>query len=154
MSDFSENIHTIYNNPFILTPILLSFYKNYLGSDKDILLAYLIFPIVLEPDHVDKIKVITSKTSLTRFTNNKDFMSGFYTRLKLYKKVTNHCLQYAIDCQYIKIDESMRVEVINEDTLYYEPSLEKALKLSGSLHKVFKRINVTNIYQAFGIKAL
>jgi len=154
MSDFSKSIHTIYNNPFILTPILISFYKNYTGKKNDMLLAYLIFPIVLEQEHIANIKRVNSRTTLHRFTKNKDFMSGFYDRFVIYKHITNLCLQYAIDSQYIVVDNDMKVKVVTNDRLFFDPLMEDSLRLASSLHKVFKRINVVNIYQAFGIKEL
>jgi hypothetical protein len=154
MSNFSESIHSIYNNPFILTPVLISFYKNYLGRNNDILLSYLIFPIVLEQEHVLRIKQVTSRTPLSRFTKDKDFISGFYDRLNTYRDITNLCLQYAIDSKYIRVEKDMRVKVITEDTLFVDPLLRDALELANKLHKVFKKINVVNIYQAFGIKEL
>ena len=154
MSDFSESIHTIYNNPFILTPVLVTFYKNYVGLKNDILLAYLIFPIVLEQEHIQKLKIIKSNTTLCRFTKDKDFISGFYDRVETYRSVTNLCLQYAIDSKYILVDKNMSVKVITDDVLIIDPLLKDAHKLSNNLFKVFKKINVVNIYQAFGIKEL
>ncbi len=154
MSDFCESIHNIYNNPFVLTPVLISFYKNYTGCEKDVLLAYLIFPIVLEQEHLKNIKVINTKSTLSRFTKDKVFMSGFYDRFKYYKNITNLCLQYALDSQYIYLTDKMKVIVNTEETYFTEPSLKYAVELSNNLHKVFKKINIVNIYQAFGIKEL
>ena len=154
MSDFIESIHTIYNNPFILTPVLLTFYKNYVGQKNDLLLAYLIFPIVLEQEHVQKIKQINSKTSLSRFTKDEAFISGFYDRLESYRSITNLCLQYAIDSNYIQVNKNLSVKVITDDVLFIDPLLKDAHELSNKLFKVFKKINVVNIYQAFGIKEL
>jgi len=154
MSDFSESIHTIYNNPFILTPVLVSFYKNYVGLKNDLLLSYLIFPIVLEQEHIQKIKKVKSNTPLSRFTKDDAFISGFYDRLETYRSVTNLCLQYAIDSKYILIDKNMSVKVITDDVFFVDPLLKDALELSNKLYKVFKKINVVNIYQAFGIKEL
>ena len=47
MSRFVDSIFTLQNNVFALTPLLISFYKNLKGKEKDLLLAYFIFPIVL-----------------------------------------------------------------------------------------------------------
>ncbi|SHO62008.1 three component ABC system middle component [Algoriphagus zhangzhouensis] len=154
MNDFGESIYKIYNNPFILTPIIISFYKNYYGNEKDILLSYLILPIVLEIDHLSEIKMINVKTPLSRFTKNKEFMAGFYDRFEHYQHITNLCLKYALECDYIKINQNLKVTVITDEILYTDPSLKKSLEISNNLHKVFKKINIVNIYQAFGIKKL
>lgn len=47
MSKFIENISILQNNTFILTPLLVAFYKNLKPTDKNILLAYFVLPLVL-----------------------------------------------------------------------------------------------------------
>lgn len=53
MSKFIENISILQNNTFILTPLLVSFYKNLKPTDKNIL-AYFVFPLVLNNEFVEK----------------------------------------------------------------------------------------------------
>ncbi|BBE20458.1 hypothetical protein AQPE_4650 [Aquipluma nitroreducens] len=48
----------------------------------------------------------------------------------------------------------MSVKVITEDVFFVDPLLKDAIELSNKLYKVFRKINVINIYQAFGIKKL
>ena len=104
MSKFIENISTLQNNTFILTPLLVSFYKNLKPTDKNILLAYFVFPLVLNKEFIGNIKQINSSSNLSRITKNKDIMAGFEERFYFYKEQTNKCLQYAIDCRYIEVD--------------------------------------------------
>jgi hypothetical protein len=48
LSKIVENLNILYNNPFILTPIIVKFYENYEGKQsRDMLLSYLILPLVL-----------------------------------------------------------------------------------------------------------
>ena len=58
MSKFVENISTLQNNIFILTPLLVSFYKNLKPMDKNILLAYFVFPLVLNNEFIDRKSVV------------------------------------------------------------------------------------------------
>ena len=59
MSKFIENISTLQNNTFALTPLLVSFYKNLKPTDKNILLAYFVLPLVLNNEFLEKIQKIT-----------------------------------------------------------------------------------------------
>ena len=93
MSKFIENISTLQNNTFILTPLLVSFYKNLKPTDKNILLAYFVFPLVLNKEFIRNIKQINSSSNLSRITKNKDIMAGFEERFYFYKEQTNKCLQ-------------------------------------------------------------
>ena len=97
MSELIENISTLQNNTFILTPLLVSFYKNLKPTKKNILLAYFVFPLVLNKDFIEKIQRITTSSSLSRIIKDKDIMAGFEERFYYYKEQTNKCLQYAID---------------------------------------------------------
>ena len=153
MSKFIKNISTLQNNTFILTPLLVSFYKNLKPTDKNILLAYFVFPLVLNKEFIGNIKQINSSSNLSRITKNKDIMAGFEERFYFYKEQTNKCLQYAIDCKYIEIDKNLAVNVINECKTLTDPCMNKSINLSSQLYKIFTK-NVINTYYAFGIKAL
>ena len=153
MSKFIENISTLQNNTFALTPLLVSFYKNLKPTDKNILLAYFVLPLVLNNEFLEKIQKITTASNLSRITRDKDIMAGFEERFYFYKEQTNMCLQYAIDCRYIEVDENLTVTVINADNRSMDIRLDKSLRLASQLSNIFTK-NVTNTYYAFGIKAL
>lgn len=153
MSRFVDNIFTLQNNVFALTPLLISFYKNLQSREKDMLLAYFVFPLVLNRECIEIIKKLNRNSQLSRITRNKDIMAGFEERFEFYKDITNKCLQYALDCRYIEIDKNLTVHVITGDQLYTDPILSDSLNLSSSLYRVFTR-NVINTYYSFGIKKL
>lgn len=153
MSRFIENISTLQNNTFILTPLLVSFYKNLKPTDKNILLAYFVLPLVLNNEFLEKIQIITTASNLSRITRDKDIMAGFEERFCFYKEQTNKCLQYAIDCKYIEVNNNLAVTVINDVKMLTDSRLEKSINLSSQLYKIFTK-NVINTYYAFGIKAL
>lgn len=153
MSRFIENISTLQNNTFILTPVLVSFYKNLKPTDKNILLAYFVLPLVLNNEFLEKIHKITTASNLSRITKDKNIMAGFEERFYFYKEQTNKCLQYAIDCKYIEVNNNLAVTVINDVNMLTDSRLEKSLNLSSQLYKIFTK-NVINTYYAFGIKAL
>lgn len=153
MSKFIENISILQNNTFILTPLLVSFYRNIKPTEKNMLLAYFVFPLVLNNEFVEKIQRITTTSNLSRITKDKDIMAGFEERFYYYKEQTNRCLQYAIDCKYIDIDKNLTVTVINDDNMLTDARLNKNLILASQLYKIFSK-NVINTYYAFGIKAI
>ena len=153
MSRFADNIFTLQNNVFALTPLLISFYKNLKSREKDMLLAYFVFPLVLNRECLEKIKKLKTNSQLTRITRNKEIMAGFEERFEFYKGITNRCLQYALDCKYIEIDKNLTVHVITDEQLLSDSALSESFSLASNLHKVFTR-NVINIYYSYGIKKL
>jgi hypothetical protein len=154
MKKIVENISIIHNNIFVLTPLLISFYKNYKGQKNDLLLSYLILPIVLNPKCIEELKVVRSNSNLVRLVANKECMAGFAERFEFYKQIANQCLQYAIDCKYIIVTKELQIKVVNSEGLYTDPSLSNSITLASNLHNLFKSLDVINIYYAFGIKNL
>ena len=153
MSRIVDNILTLQNNVFALTPLLISFYKNLQCREKNILLAYFVFPIVLNQKCIEKIKKLKSNSQLNRITRDKDIMAGFEERFEFYKDITNRCLQYALDCGYIEIDMNLTVHVVSNEHMFTDQLLNDSLTLSSSLYRIFTR-NVINTYYLFGIKKL
>ena len=153
MSKLIENISTLQRNIFILTPILVSFYRNLQPKDKNILLAYFVFPLVLNSDFLEKITTVSRASRLSRITNDKEIMAGFEERFEYFKDITNHCLQYALGCGYIKINDDLSVTVLVDNNLQIDCRLSKSINLASQLHKIFTR-NVINTYYAFGIYKL
>lgn len=153
MSRFVDNVFTLQNNVFALTPLLISFYKNLKCREKNILLSYFVFPLVLNQECIEKIKRLKTNSQLRRITRDKDIMAGFEERFVFYKDITNKCLQYALDCKYIEIDNNLAVRVITNDSMYSDPFLSESLILSSKLYKVFNQ-DVINTYYSFGIKRL
>ena len=153
MSKLIENISILQSNIFILTPILISFYKNMQPKDKNILLAYFVFPLVLNFDFLKNITTISRASRLSRITNDKEIMAGFEGRFEYFKDITNHCLQYALECGYIRINENLSVSVLTDSNLQIDCNLAKSITLASQLHKIFTR-NIINTYYAFGINRL
>ena len=153
MSKLIENISTLQSNIFILTPILVSFYRNLQPKDKNILLAYFVFPLVLNSDFLEKITTVSRASRLSRITNDKEIMAGSEERFEYFKDITNHCLQYALECGYIKINDDLSVTVLVDNNLQTDCRLSKSINLASQLHKIFTR-NVINTYYAFGIYKL
>ena len=153
MSRLVDNIFTLQNNVFALTPLLISFYKKLQSREKDMLLAYFVFPLVLNQECIENIKQLNRHSQLSRITRDKEIMAGFEERFEFYKDITNRCLQYALDCGYIEIDKNLTVHVISNEQMFTDPILTNSLKLSSILYRVFTR-NVINTYYSFGIKKL
>ena len=153
MSKYLDNLETLHNNVFILTPLLVSFYKNLKKSDNNLLLAYFVFPIVLNKNCIGEFRHLRVDSNMSKFTNNKNFMAGFEARFNYYKEITNRCLQYALDCQYIEIDKNLSVSVITTELLSTDPILKDSLEVANLLYKIFTK-NVVNTYYSFGIKRL
>ena len=153
MSKVVNNIYKIYNNPFVFTPLIIEFFRVSESKPKDILLSYLILPLVLYEESRKSLVFAKTTSSLITFSRKKENFFGLAERVSQYKDITNLCIQYAIDNKIIKINSELTVEVLIEN--YNEvKSLKKELKASSKLHKIFRDLDVVAIYKLLGVKNL
>lgn len=148
-----NSIYRLYNNPFILTPIIVEFYSNNISKEKDILLSNLILPIVLFEESRDALQVANSQRSLITFrrkNNNRIF--GLQERVSEYKYLTTVCLQHAIANKFIEVTKELSVKVKNK--IECDSSLVKSYKASSNLAKMFNNYDIVSIYRLLGIKKL
>ncbi len=155
MSRMIDSIYKVNNNPFIFAPLLMEFYKFTESKPKDILLSYLILPLVLYETSKNSLNYSNTNSSISTFSRKKENLYGLGSRLNKYKDITNKCIQYLIDNKYLYLDENLSVKIVNSDKkLYCVTSLRSELKSSGKLNKVFKDYSVVEIYKLLGIKEL
>jgi hypothetical protein len=131
----------------------VSFYKNLKSREKDVLLSYFVFPIVLNNICLDKLRNLKVNSRLSKITGDTDIMAGFEERFEFYKVITNKCVQYAIECNYIKLNDDLSVSVMTDDILITDTAFKDNITLASNLHKIFTK-DVINTYYQFGIKKL
>ena len=107
-----EHLYTIYNNAFKYTPIIYSFYREYLGQEKDILLSYLILPLVLGKESKKTLINSKSNSNLYTFCRKKENLIGLPQMIKEYKSITNECIQYGCDRGLFEISASLQVSAL------------------------------------------
>lgn len=158
MNKFIKNMHTIYNNSFIFTPLLVEFYKTLPTTENNILLAYLVLPLVLHESSKGTLKNVKSSSSIYTFTDTKnktkqDSLFGLQDRIINYKKLTNQCLQHAINGNFIEIEDNLSIKFtkqLENNTIF----LSESFKASSNLCKIFKDLDAITIYKLLGIKKL
>lgn len=152
MSKLVQHTYKLYNNPFVLTQVLLSFYKNCKISPNNFLLAYLVLPLTLYPPSHAVLQRVQSRSRISKITENKEAIMGLPDRIAEYKRITNLCIQHSIDNKLIKIND-MQIEVIG-NVAYSSPDLQAAIKAANNLSKIFNSYDVVSTYKLLGIKRL
>jgi hypothetical protein len=153
MSKFVDSISQIHNNPFILSPLIVEFFKYTSPKPKNILLAYLVLPLVLHEDSKTWLFRARTTSSIHTFKSKNENLFGLQERIYLYQDLTNKCIQYAVDNEQIKINEDLIVEILKTEYKITE-SLKVSLKASSNLHKIFRDLDVVAIYRLLGVKKI
>ena len=139
---------------FAYTPLLYSFYEKYTGQDKDILLSYLILPLVLNETSRNKLVNLTTRSSLFTFCKYEECIVGLPKRIKQYKAVTNDCIQYGIDSELFTISDSLHIEVSKlENSKNFIVDNDK-IKAAKKLAMILKSFDIPTIYRNLGVAEL
>lgn len=115
MSNAIRNFRTIHNNVFILAPIFIHFFKEVGVKPKSILLSYLVLPFVLPLGSRRSLVNSNVTSTIFSFLSKKEFMRGLSDRLEYYRVLTNHCLQYLIDMEMIRLNSDDSIIVLSDD---------------------------------------
>ena len=158
MSKYVDSIYKINNNIFVLAPLFVSFYKNLQPTPKNLLLSYLVLPLILYQTSQQKIKTSNSRSSIFSFLNSKEKTKrenvyGLPKRVQEYKEISNQCILYAINNGWLKLNEDLSVTVVKEQKNNIE-NLDDAFKASSKLCNIFQELDVIAIYRQLGVKEL
>lgn len=158
MNKFIDSVYKIHNNPFVFTPLIVAFYENLEQKQKNILLAYLVLPLVLNERSKQTLQTVRTTSNIHTFMDSKDKSKrenifGLPERIKNYKEITNQCIQHAIDNQWIKVNNDLSIEFLKKVDDKVE-NLNQSFKASSNLHKIFRDLDVVTIYRLLGVKEL
>lgn len=158
MTKFTDSLYLVYNNPFIMTPLFTNFFSNLPKTEKNLLLAYLLLPMVLQTERRKFLLRSNSASSIMTFQKIKakrdnSRLIGLKASVDHFKELTNHSIQHALDNDWISIDENLVVHV-HENQKNNQHNLVEAYKASAKLKNIFKDMDVVAIYRLLGIKKL
>jgi len=158
MSKYVDSVYKINNNIFVLAPIFVAFYQNLKPNPKNLLLSYLVLPLVLYKTSQEKIKSSNKTSSIFTFLDSKDKKKranvyGLPNRVQEYKEITNQCMLYAIENKWLKLNDDLSVVILEEqkDSI---SGLDDAFKASSKLCNIFQDLDVVSIYRQLGVKEL
>lgn len=153
MSNAIRSFTVIHNNPFILAPLLELFYAALPKRPKNILLSYLVLPLVLFPPSQSFLAGARANSSIRTMVKGRERLYGLCERVEEYKALTNLCIQHAVDSGSIAIEEDLSVLTII-------PRLDASLcprasaKAASKLGILFAPYEIQTIYRSLGVKAL
>lgn len=153
MSNAIESYAVIHNNPFILVPLFQLFYAALPRKPRNILLSYLVLPLVLYPPSRSFLANARASSSIRTMSKERERLYGLSERVEEYKVLTNLCMQYAIDLAAVRVEADLSVQLIGsrlDVSLCPESSARAAQKLG----KLLVPYEIPAIYRSLGVKNL
>lgn len=148
----SDHIHTLHRSPFAFAPLIHSFYDEWESIENDVLLSYLIVPLVAyKPMHTFLGRAKRS-SSLRTMTSDSSRFFGLSLRIKDFKSITNAALLILTAEKALEIN--LEMSAVSTNKIRSANSNNDLLKYSRKLAMVFAGEDVISIYRMLGIKAL
>lgn len=151
MKNAVSALGSLHQNPYVLAPYLESFYRNV--SDKDILLSYLVLPMLFDSMTLSKLKVIRSDSTVFTKFSDKNLLSGIELRVQEFKRTTNMCLQVLFELGVFEKGEARNILVSSESLIPKTANREK-VKAAHQLAKLLDSYEVRECYRFLGVKSL
>ncbi len=148
----SDHLYTLHRTPFALAPVIQSFYQHWEPVEKDVLLSYLILPLVTyKPMHAF-LNRARRDSSVRTMASDANRLIGLALRVEEFKPITNAALLILTAENSLKITPELSVRSIQKpQSLNSDKSL---MKYSQKLAMVLSGENVVSIYRMLGLKSL
>lgn len=153
MASSLKNLTLIHNNPFILAPVLVAFFEAYGARERNLLLSYLVLPLVLNPVSGKVLSNARPNTSLATFSAQRQRIFGLQDRVVYYKKLTNSCIQLAIDSGALTVAPLASVR-LGQTSLNDEASPFRSLPAARKLGEICAPFEIPAVFRMLGIKNL
>jgi len=148
----SDHLYTLHRTPFAMAPVIQSFYQHWDPVEKDVLLSYLILPLVTyKPMHAFLHRA-RRDSSLRTMASDSERLIGLALRVEEFKPITNASLLILAAEKSLEITPELSVlsvrkpQSVNSDKSLLRYSEKLAMVLSGE--------NVVSIYRMLGLKSL
>jgi hypothetical protein len=148
----SNHLYTLHRTPFALAPVIQSFYQHWEPVEKDILLSYLILPIVTyKPMHAFLNRARRDSSTRT-MASDAGRLIGLAMRVEEFKPITNAAMLILTAENSLEITPKLSVRSLQKpQSINSDKSL---LKYSQKLAMVLSGENVVSIYRMLGVKSL
>jgi len=148
----SEHLYTLHRTPFALAPIIHGFYQDWEPVEKDILLSYLILPIVTYKPMHSFLKGARTDSSIRTMSSVTNRLVGLDIRVDEYKPITNAALLILTSEQSLEVTQDLSLKTLKKPNA---GNCDKNLFRYGQkLSMVLSGENVVSIYRMLGLKSL
>ena len=128
MSNIISEVVKIKFNSFNLAPALLSYFENCQVKQDNVLLLYLLFPVVLNSDWIDGSPRAQKRSRLeTWVKENRIHIEGLPERISTFQRLSETTLQYCIDMEYARLDEKNNRVIVVEGFVYAPDKMKRTM---------------------------
>jgi len=144
---------TLIRSPLLLAPIIDAFFQEIKPAEKNILLAYLVLPIVLYPSSRNFLSAANSRSSVRTFCNDRSRLAGLPKRVAELRITSSLAIQNSIDCTRLILNPDLSLEYAELQSKT-NPIMPLEIKAAKRLAVIFEPYDVTTVYRLLGVNNL
>jgi hypothetical protein len=148
-----ESFSTLHFSPYVVAPLIEVLYQDLPPSPKNLLLSYLIYPLVLNPSSREFLRHANKTSSLRTLAKIGERLHGIADSVRQYRQLTNLSVQLAVDVGSLRIDQEAAIHFL-ESKLDCSVTSTELLRASKNLGKVLSSHDTVAAYRFLGIKEL
>ena len=152
MNTAADHLYTLHRNAFALAPVIQSFYLNRGPIEKDVLLSYLVLPLVSFPAMQEYLHTANLTSSIRTMTSESSRLVGLSLRISEYEPITNKALLILRSDESLQLNDDLSVRV--SENRHSENADPKMLRYARQLAMVFRNESVVTICRMLGLKSL
>jgi hypothetical protein len=153
MNNAIDSYSVIHNNPFTLAPLFREFYSSLPPAPKNLLLSYLVLPLVLYPESRKFLTNANKASSIRTMRKEHGRFYGLPERVQEYRRLTNLCIQYASDLGALELNNDLSL-VVNGRKLDLALCPDSSPKAARNLGKLLSPYEPPAVYRLLGVTSL
>lgn len=147
-----EHLYTLQRSPFALAPVIHQFYDGAALRERDLLLSYLVLPMVLFPAMQKYLLAANSRSSLRTLCHEQSRLVGLVQNTARFKALTHAALLVLKAERRIEITDALAVKSVGE--VRGINAVQKHLDAARRLSLIFSEADIVSIYRMLGFKSL
>lgn len=144
---------TLTRSPLLLAPVIESFFQEIRPSEKNILLGYLVLPMVLYPPSRDFLKNARASSSIRTLCSEKKRLAGLPQRVNELRSTSGLAMQNSINCARLILRPDLSLEY-GEHLIDASHGMQVEIKAAKHLASIFEPYDVTTVYRLLGVTNL
>jgi hypothetical protein len=151
-SNSIEHLFTLQRSPIALAPVIHNFFAHSEPRERDLLLSYLVLPMVLYPTMQTYLLAVRKTSNLRTLCNEQSRLVGLTHNTQRFKSLTNAALLVLQAEQSIEITDDLTVKSVSD--VRASNTNPKQLEAARRLSMVCAEADVVSIYRMLGFKSL
>ncbi|KPB49644.1 hypothetical protein ALO57_101164 [Pseudomonas coronafaciens pv. oryzae] len=147
-----EHLFTLQRSPIALAPVIHNFFAHSEPRERDLLLSYLVLPMVLYPGMQSYLLTVRKSSNLRTLCKEQSRLVGLTYNTQQFKALTNAALLVLQAERSIELSDDLTVKSVKD--VRAANANPKQLEAARRLSMVCAEADVVSIYRTLGFKSL